>query len=134
MSWEFLSRRSVEAMHGEQLRRHGGAAGLRDENAFESALARAGNKALYGEPSIAELAAAYLFGLAKNHAFVDGNKRTAIVAAGAFLIINGYRLTADDGTLYMFVMDVAAGEIDEVGAAAFFEDHIQSIEGEKADR
>ncbi len=134
MSWEFVSRRSVEAMHAEQLRRHGGAAGVRDENAFESALARAENKALYGEPSIAELAAAYLFGLAKNHAFVDGNKRTAIVAAGAFLIINGYRLTADDGTLYLFVMDVAAGEIDEAGAAAFFRDPIRPFEGVTADR
>ncbi len=123
MSWEFLSRRAVEAMHAEQLRRHGGAQGIRDENALESALARAENKAAYGEPSIHELAAAYIFGIARNHAFVDGNKRTAIVAAGAFLIINGYELTADDGTLYTFVMGVAAGEIDEAGAAAFFRDH-----------
>ena len=75
--------------------------GLRDENALESALARAENKAHYGAPSVADLAAAYIFGIARNHAFVDGNKRTAIVAAGAFLIINGYRLTADDGKLYL---------------------------------
>jgi death-on-curing protein len=127
MNWEFLSRRAVEAMHTEQLRRHGGAVGLRDENVLESALARAENKAAYGEPSVEELAASYLFGLAKNHAFVDGNKRTAIVAAGAFLILNGYMLTANQGTVYEFVMGVAAGEIDETGAAAFFRDHIEPI-------
>lgn len=127
MSWEFLSRLAVEAMHAEQLRRHGGAFGLRDENALESALARAENKAHYGNPTIHELAAAYVFGIARNHAFVDGNKRTAIVAAGAFLIINGQALTADNGTLYEFVMGVAAGEIDEAGATAFLRDHTEAI-------
>lgn len=123
MSWQFLVRRTVEAMHAEQLRRHGGAHGIRDENAFESALARAENKAAYGEPTIYELAAAYAFGIVRNHAFVDGNKRTAIVAAGTFLLINGYVLAADNGTFYEFVMSLAAGEIDEEGAAAFFHDH-----------
>lgn len=127
MSWEFLSRLAVEAMHAEQLRRHGGAFGLRDENALESALARAENKAHYGNPTIHELAAAYVFGIARNHAFVDGNKRTAIVAAGAFLIINGQALTADNGTLYEFVMGVAVGEIDEAGATAFLCDHTEAI-------
>lgn len=128
MSWEFLSRVAVEAMHAEQLRRHGGAFGLRDENALESALARAENKAHYGDPTIQELAAAYVFSITRNHAFVDGNKRTAIVAAGAFLIINGYALTADNGTLYEFVMGVAAGEIDESGAAAFLRDHTEPVQ------
>lgn len=127
MSWRFLIRRAVEAMHAEQLRRHGGAYGIRDENILESALARAENKAAYGEPTVHELAAAYLFGIARNHAFVDGNKRTAIVAAGAFLSINGYALTADNGTLYEFVMGIAAGDIDEEGAAAFFRDYTVSV-------
>ena len=127
MNWEFLTRRAVEAMHAEQLRRHGGAHGLRDENALESALSRAENKAAYGDPAIHDLAAAYVFGLARNHAFVDGNKRTAIVAAGAFLIVNGLRLTADDGTLYSFTIGVAAGEIDEDGAAAFFRDYTEPV-------
>lgn len=127
MSWEFLSRRAVEAMHVEQLRRHGDAFGLHDENALEPALARAENKVACGDPSIHELAAAYIFGLARNHAFVDGNKRTAIVAAGTFLAINGYMLNADQGTLYAFVMGVAAGEIDESGAAAFFRDHSEPL-------
>ncbi|MBZ9795752.1 type II toxin-antitoxin system death-on-curing family toxin [Mesorhizobium sp. ES1-4] len=128
MSWEFLTRRAVEAIHAEQLLRHGGAQGLRDENALESALARAENKANYGDPSVEDLAAAYVFGIARNHAFVDGNKRTAIVAAGAFLIVNGHILTSDNGTLYEFVMAVAAGEIDEGGAAAFFRDHVVKLE------
>lgn len=128
MSWQFLIRRAVEAMHAEQLRRHGGAYGIRDENVLESALARAENKAAYGDPTIHELAAAYVFSIARNHAFVDGNKRTAIVAAGAFLVINGYALTADNGTLFEFVMGVAAGEINEEGAAAFFRDHTMPVD------
>ncbi|KQZ94167.1 cytochrome C biogenesis protein CcmH [Mesorhizobium sp. Root157] len=127
MNWEFLSRRAVEAIHAEQLRKHGGAQGLRDENALESALARAENKVTHGKSSIYELAAAYVFGIARNLTFVDGNKRTAIVASGAFLIVNGYALTADNGMLYEFTMGVAAGEIDESGAAAFFRDHTERV-------
>jgi death-on-curing protein len=128
MSWEFPTRQVVEALHAEQLRRHGGAQGLRDENALESALHRAENKAAYGEPTAHELAAAYIYGLAKNHAFVDGNKRAAIVTAMLFLQLNGWIMTADDGKLYLFTMGVAAGEIDETGAAAFFRDHTVQVE------
>ena len=128
MTWEFLSRRAVEAMHAKQLRLYGGAAGVRDENALESALARAENKVSYGNPTVHELAAAYLFGIARNHAFVDGNKRTALVAAVTFLILNGHMLVANDGTVYTFVMGVAAGEIDEAGAAQFFRDFSQPAE------
>jgi death-on-curing protein len=123
MNWEFPTRQVVEALHAEQLRRHGGAQGLRDENALESALHRAENKAAYGDPTIHELAAAYVFGLARNHAFVDGNKRTAIVTAMLFLHLNGYGMTANDGELYLFTMSIAAGEISEAGAATFFRDH-----------
>ncbi len=127
MNWEFPTRQVVEALHAEQLRRHGGAMGLRDENAFESALHRAENKSAFGDPSAYELAAAYAYGLAKNHPFVDGNKRTAIVTAALFLALNGHRLTADDGRLYLFTMGLAAGEIDEANAAAFFRDHTVSV-------
>jgi death-on-curing protein len=95
---------------------------------LESALLRAENKAAYGDPTVHELAAAYIYGLAKNHAFVDGNKRTAIVTAMLFLRLNGWIMTADDGQLYLFTMGVAAGEIDEIGAAAFFRDHTVPIE------
>jgi len=129
MSREFLTRAVVEAMHAEQLRRHGDAFGIRDENALESALARPENKAAYGYPDDTELAAAYVFSIARNHAFVDGNKRTAIVAAGTFLLLNGFRLTADDGIVYTFVMALAAGEIEEDGAIQFFRDYTKPIGG-----
>ena len=128
MNWRFLSRRVVEAIHIEQLQRHGGAQGLRDENALESALARAQNKQVYGQPDHAEIAAAYVFGIGRNHAFIDGNKRTAIVTAVTFLLANGYALTADDRLLYSFTMSIASGEIDEAGATAFFRDHTVEIE------
>src|SRR5690606_31724565 len=120
MKWQLLSRRVIEAIHSEQLLRHGGASGLREEQDLESALARPRNQSLYASPDHAEIAAAYIFGLGRNHPFVDGNKRTAVVASLTFLLINGYMLTADDGTLYSFTMGVASGEIDEAGAAAFF--------------
>ncbi len=127
MNWEFLARAVVETFHAEQLRRHGGAVGLRDENALESALSRPENKAAYGTPTVHELAAAYVHELARNNVFIDGNKRTAIVAAGAFLLLNGYGLTANDAELYMFTTGIAAGEIDEASAAAFFRDHTVPI-------
>ncbi len=122
MSVLFLERRLVERLHGIQIERFGGAVGLRDENAFESALARPINKAFYGCEDIFELAAAYLYGLAKNHAFVDGNKRIAIVATAVFLMDNGFEIDTDDATLYTFVLSVAAGEIDEEGATRFLRD------------
>lgn len=120
---EFLTREFVEAMHAEQLRLHGGAAGLRDEGMLESALARPLQKAAYERPDALELAAAYLFGIARNHPFVDGNRRSALAAADLFLVFNGWSLEADDNDLIQFVLMVAAGEIDEAGATAFFRDH-----------
>lgn len=122
MSWVWLTRESVEAFHSAQLKRHGGLPGVRDENALEAALARPLNKAGYGEPDISELAAAYLYGLAMNHPFNDGNKRTAIVASGVFLMSNGYAITADNALVYQFVMDVAAGLVSEESAARWFRD------------
>jgi death-on-curing protein len=118
----FLTRPLVESLQQMQIERFGGLAGLRDEGALESALARPINKAHYGCDDIIELAAAYLFGLAKNHAFIDGNKRIAIVTAGVFLMENGYSLETSDANLYEFVLAVAAGEIDEDGATLFLRD------------
>jgi death-on-curing protein len=120
---EFHSFDFILAMHAEQLRLHGGAAGVRDEGMLETALNRPLQKQAYGEPDLCELAAAYLFGIAKNHPFVDGNKRTALAAADLFLYFNGLELQAEDEDLIQFVLMVAAGEIDEDGAAAFFRDH-----------
>ncbi|AOF91237.1 type II toxin-antitoxin system death-on-curing family toxin [Sinorhizobium sp. RAC02] len=122
MSIIFLERPLVERLQAIQIQRFDGATGLRDENAFESALARPVNKAYYGCEDIFELAAAYVFGLARNHPFVDGNKRIAIVAAAVFLMDNGYEIATDDATLYTFVLAVAAGEIDEEGATRFLRD------------
>ncbi len=127
MSWNFLEREIVEEFHRRQLKIHGGSPGLRDPNALESALDRPKNKAAYGEPDVFELAAAYLFGIARNHPFVDGNKRTAMVTAGVFLEDNGQLLTADNATVAAFVLAVAAGEIIEDGAAAFFRDHCAAV-------
>jgi death-on-curing protein len=121
------SREFVEALHAEQLRLHGGATGVRDVGMLESALARPLQKEAYGEPDIFELTAAYLFGIAKNHPFVDGNKRTALAAADLFLFFNGWSLEADNDDLIQFVLMVAAGEIDEAGAAAFFRDHAAKV-------
>lgn len=124
---EFHSLDFVLAMHAEQLRLHGGAAGVRDEGMLESALNRPLQKQAYGDPDLCELAAAYLFGIAKNHPFVDGNKRTALAAADTFLFFNGLELEAEDEDLIQFVLMVAAGEIDEDGAAAFFRDHTSAL-------
>lgn len=118
----FLHRKIVERLHEMQIERFGGAYGLRDEGILESALARPINKAAYGCEDLMELAAAYLYGLVKNHAFIDGNKRIAIVAAAVFLMENGWEIDADEGQLYTFVLSVAAGEIDEEGATRFFRD------------
>lgn len=125
---DFHTREFVEALHVEQLRLHGGAIGLRDEGMLESALARPLQKQAYGDPDLCELAAAYLFGIAKNHPFVDGNKRTAPAAADTFLYFNGLSLEAEQEYVIQFVLMVAAGEIDEGGAADFFRDHTVRVE------
>lgn len=125
---EFHSLDFILAMHAEQLRLHGGAAGVRDEGMLDSALNRPLQKHAYADPDLCELAAAYLFGIAKNHPFIDGNKRTALAAADTFLYFNGLELQAEEEELIQFVLMVAAGEIDEDGAAAFFRDHTEPIE------
>jgi death-on-curing protein len=124
---EFHAREFVEALHAEQLRLHGGAAGIRDEGMLESALARPLQKQAYGDPDLCELAAAYLFGIAKNHPFVDGNKRTAFAAADLFLYFNSLSVEAEQAEIIQFVLMVAAGEIDETGAAIFFRDHVVNV-------
>ena len=101
MSWRWVDKRLLLILHDESLAEHGGASGLRDEGLLDSALARPLNLLAYGEPDAADLAAAYGLGLAKNHAFVDGNKRAAFLAVGLFLALNGHRLVASqpDATL-----------------------------------
>ncbi|MBI2726387.1 MAG: type II toxin-antitoxin system death-on-curing family toxin [Polaromonas sp.] len=123
--WKWVNRQVLLLLHDESLAEHGGAPGLRDEGLLDSALARPLNLALYGQPDVADLAASYGLGLAKNHAFVDGNKRTAFLAVGMFLAVNGYRLHATQADATLTVMDVAAGTMDESTFAQWIRDHIQ---------
>ncbi|WSH59495.1 type II toxin-antitoxin system death-on-curing family toxin [Rhizobium ruizarguesonis] len=119
---KWLSRQAIENMHDEQIAEHGGLPGLRDANALETSLARPLNKAAYGETDIFILAAAYLYAIVRNHPFVDGNKRTGYLAAFTFLYINRYVINADNAEVIAFVLEVAAGEIDEEGATRFLRD------------
>lgn len=123
MSWRWLERRALELLHDESIAEHGGAPGLRDAGLFESALARPLNLAAYGEPDVAELAAAYGVGLAKNHAFVDGNKRVAFLATGLFLSLNGQRLVTTQADATLTMLAVAAGSLDEPAFAAWLRAH-----------
>ena len=118
--WKWVSRQVIEAVHERQIAEHGGGIGLRDENALESALARPVNLSLYGEPDAAELAASLAFGLAKNHPFVDGNKRSAWVGARLFLRLNGVALTFDKAEATVMVQRLAAGELGEAEVAQWF--------------
>ncbi|HWK55314.1 MAG TPA: type II toxin-antitoxin system death-on-curing family toxin [Hyphomicrobiales bacterium] len=118
----------IEAIHAEQLRQHGGGAGLRDEGLLESALNRPLQKPHYADADVFELAAAYLFGLVKNHPFIDGNKRTAFLAADVFLALNGWSLEATQEEIIVFVLGVAASEIDEAGAVQFFRDYAVAVD------
>ena len=113
----------VIAIHEAQLAEHGGSWGTRDTGLLESALARPRNVEAYGQPDWADLAAAYGFGIARNHPFVDGNKRTAFVAVELFLKLNGYRLTAEDAACVLTMLAVAAGDIDEPTFAAAIREH-----------
>lgn len=118
-NWVWIDPAVILAVHEEQLAEHGGAAGIRDAGMLESALSRPRNLAHYGEPDAAALAAAYGFGLARNHPFVDGNKRSAFVAVELFLHLNGLRLDALDADCVMVMLSLAAGEIDEATFAAW---------------
>ena len=125
-AWRWLSSDVLYAVHAEQLAEHGGLAGLRDANALESALARAEQLAHNGSPDGAELAAAYGFGIARNHPFSDGNKRTAFGATELFLVLNGFKLRATDADCVMTMLGVAAGDIDEASFAAWIRAHTQA--------
>ncbi len=114
----WVPRLVVEAVHLDQIREHGGLGGLRDEDLLEAALARPKHKWAYRrQPDLAMLAAAYLYGLARNHAFRDGNKRVAFLTAVIFLELNGLRPEADEAEVVAIVESVAAGKATE-GAVA----------------
>jgi len=100
-------------VHDEQLAEHGGATGVRDLALLQSALGRPKNLVAYGSPDIADLAAAYAYGITKNHPFVDGNKRTALLTANLFLLDHGHDIGADDADLLAVMLRVSDGSMTE---------------------
>ncbi|HEX8360939.1 MAG TPA: type II toxin-antitoxin system death-on-curing family toxin [Longimicrobium sp.] len=129
----WLERRWVDALHFQQLARFGGLHGVRDEGAIESALARARNQWEYGgERDLCRLAAAYAFGLARNHGYSDGNKRIAFVAMAVFLDLNGLELAADEVDVVRTVLALAAGEIGEAALAEWVRRNAVPIAGDDA--
>ena len=123
--WIWLHPEIVLAVHEAQLAEHGGGTGIRDKGLLESALTRASNLATYGEPDAADLAAAYGYGISRNHAFIDGNKRTGFVAAELFLRLNGHELRASDADCVLTMLAVAAGDIPESAFAAWIRQHLE---------
>ena len=121
--WIWIHPDVVIAIHESQLAEHGGGSGVRDAGLLQSALSRPENLAAYGKPDIADLAAAYGYGISRNHAFVDGNKRTAFVAVELFLELNGFDLAVDDAACVMVMLAVASGEITETKFADWIRTH-----------
>ncbi len=121
--WVWIERSVILAAHDEQLAEHGGSPGIRDAGLLDSALARPLNRAAYGKPDAAELAAAYAYGLATNHPFVDGNKRIAFIALELFLALNGHQIAADDVNCAMSMLAVAAGTMKETALADWIRRH-----------
>lgn len=126
-AWRWLNADVLRAIHHEQLAEHGGATGVRDEGLFESAVARPQNLVAYGQPDVFELAAAYAVGLAKNHPFTDGNKRTAYVAMELFLWLNGLELLATDADCMITMLGVAASQISEAELADWLRQQTEPI-------
>ena len=125
--WVWVDLSVVLALHDEHLAEHGGPVGVRDRSALESALARPANKALYEDVDVATLAAAYAYGIARNHPFVDGNKRTGFVVAELFLMLNGHALTASNVECVSTFLDLAAGTMTEEALARWFRDHMEPL-------
>lgn len=122
----WIKEQVVWAVHEAQLAEHGGAAGVRDAGLLASALARPNNLAAYGSPTVVECAAAYGFGISRNHPFIDGNKRTAFVCMELFLALNGLRLVASDIECVQTMLAVAAGELGETALSAWLQVHTQA--------
>lgn len=122
--WVWIDIEVALVAHEEQLAEHGGAAGIRDRSMLESALARPHNLIAYGEPDVADLTASYAFGIARNHPFADGNKRTALVVSETFLMLNGCTLTATDAEVVVAFLALAAGELSVDELADWFRGHI----------
>lgn len=129
----WIEKQLVLAVHDRQLAEHGGSAGVRDENMLESALARPQQLYAYGDPppDLADLAATLAFGLARNHAFVDGNKRTAAVACETFIELNDSELIVDDVELFPRFLALAAGKLPVEEFAQWLREHITTRPGDR---
>ena len=123
-AWRWVTRQEIEAVHERQLAEHGGGSGTRDLGALESALARPQNLALYGEPDASALASSLAFGIARNHPFVDGNKRSAWVGARLFLRLNNAPIAVDKSGATVMMQQLAAGELTEDEVAAWLRDRL----------
>ena len=118
--WIWIATDVALAAHAEQLAEHGGGEGVRDVRLLGSAMARPQNLVAYGEPNAAALAASYAYGIARNHPFVDGNKRTAAVVSEALLVLNGYTLDATDAEIVVAFLALASGDLAEDELADWF--------------
>ena len=127
MTPQWLRRETIEILHDESLAAHGGPSGIRSEDLLESALDRAKNRAHYGEGDIFALAGEYAFGIAGNHPFIDGNKRTAFLAAATFLAINGYDLIASEADATLKTLALARGDIDADGYADWLRENVEQV-------
>lgn len=124
MTWEWVEPEAILDAHGRQIAEHGGGSGIRDQGLLASALARPQNLAAYGEPDVCSVAAAYAFGIARNHPFVDGNKRTAFIAGALFLVCNGQTFEAADDDVVASILALAEGRLDEPTLAAWYRNHL----------
>jgi len=116
----WVPEKAVMAMHDEQIAEHGGLSGGRDLTVIQSALARPVNLLAYGSPDAADLAAAYAYGLTRNHGFIDGNKRIGFLVAVTFLDVNGYEFVAGEEDVVRTMVSVASGEMTEASLAEWF--------------
>ena len=122
--WTWVIESVALAAHAEQIAEHGGGEGVRDAGLLGSAMARPRNLAEYSDPDVAALAAAYAWGIARNHPFVDGNKRTAAVVSETFLALNGHALAASDAEMVVAFVALAAGDLSEEELADWFRERI----------
>ena len=124
----WIQKELVQAMHLRQLSEHGGGQGIRDEGLLESALQRPLNKFAYESPDLPELAAAYAFGIARNHPFIDGNKRTALVTSFTFLYLNGSKVASSQEENVRQFLALAAGDVTENELAEWFRKFVRPLE------
>ena len=124
----WIPERAVLAIHDQQIVEHGGPSGVRDMTVIQSALGRPQNLLAYGSPDVAHLAAAYAYGLTRNHGFVDGNKRIGFLVAVTFLDVNGYEFAESEEEVVRGIVGVASGEMSEVALGEWFRGKIARVD------